>query len=122
MTMIIARIVFAVATLTMSIGAAMAETNGYLYSDPTSPGMPAANSPSLPNTLTNSEPGGYVFPNPLPRWMPSTNAATRSGTPNAGGPETGLPAQGTTAIVGSHATTFKGTYLFPPNEAGGGSN
>jgi len=44
------------------------------------------------------------------------------GTPNAQGSEAALAAKGTTAIFGTHATTFKGTYLFPPNEAGGGSN
>jgi hypothetical protein len=120
--MIVARIVLAVATLTISIGAATAETNGYLYPDPTPLGMPTPGSAGLTSNPTNSEPGGYVFSNPLPRWMSPANATMPSGTPNAQRSEAAPAAKGTTAIFGTHATTFKGTYLFPPNEVGGGPN
>ena len=118
--MIVKRIVLAVATLTISIGVATAETNGYLYPDPTPLGMPTPGSAGLTSTPTNSEPGGYVFPNSLPRWMPPTSATMPP--PNAQGSGAALAGKGTTAIFGTHTTTFKGTYLFPPNEVGGGSN
>jgi hypothetical protein len=90
--MTIKLVAIAVATLAISAGAAVAQT------------------------------GGYVYPDPLPRWMPSANAPGSSGTAAQRGVGTVGSAPGSTAIYESHTAAPNGTWLFQPNDVGGGPN